>query len=140
MDQWRHVKGVENPADVGSQGMSFEGLHKSAQLSGPAWLQKDEEKWPKPWCKKNEIEAEQAISTVAAETQIDQPFDWNRYSSSNKIRNFIADCMRLKTKEKGPLKAEEIYQAEQILFRFVQAESFPNVSKSISNSKEISKN
>ena len=47
--------------------------------------------------------------------------------------------MRFKTKQKGPLKADEIHQAEQILFRFVQNESFPNVSKSISNSKEISK-
>ena len=47
--------------------------------------------------------------------------------------------MRFKTKQKGTLKADEIHQAEQILFRFVQNESFPNVSKSIANSKEISK-
>ena len=47
--------------------------------------------------------------------------------------------MRFKTKQKGPLKAGEIHQAEQILFRFVQNESFPNVSKSIANSKEIPK-
>ena len=26
MDQWRHVKGVENPADIGNRGMSIEGL------------------------------------------------------------------------------------------------------------------
>ena len=45
----------------------------------------------------------------------------------------------IKTKQKGTLKADEIHQAEQILFRFVQNESFPNVSKSIANSKEISK-
>ena len=42
-------------------------------------------------------------------------------------------------KQRGTLKADEIHQAEQILFRFVQNESFPNVSKSIANSKEISK-
>ena len=83
----------------------------------------------KPWCQENEIEAEQAISTVAAETQVEQPFDWNRYSSFNKIRTFIAYCVRIKTKEKRPLKAEEIRQAEQVLFRFVQTENFPNVSK-----------
>ena len=47
--------------------------------------------------------------------------------------------MRFKTKHKGTLEAVEIHQAEQILFRFVQNESFPNVSKSIANSKEISK-
>ena len=45
----------------------------------------------------------------------------------------------MRFKQKGTLKADEIHQAEQILFRFVQNESFPNVSKSIANSKEISK-
>ena len=47
--------------------------------------------------------------------------------------------MRFKTKQRGTLKADEIHQAQQILFRSVQDESFPNVSKSIVYSKEISK-
>ena len=139
MDQWRHVKGVENPADIGTRGMSIEGLKESVWLNGPAWLHADEEKWPKLWCQVNELEPEQVMSTVATETKLDQIFDWRRYSSFNRIRNFIAYCMSFKTKQKGPLKADEIHQAEQILFRFVQNESFPNVSKSIANSKEISK-
>ena len=92
-----------------------------------------------PRCQENEIEAEQAISTVAAETQVEQPFDWNRYSSFKKIRNFIAHCKSFKTKGMGPPKADEIHQAEQTMLQFVQTESFPNVSKSITNSKEISK-
>ena len=41
--------------------------------------------------------------------------------------------------QKGPLKAEEVHQAEQIFFRFVQSESVPNVSKSTASNKEISK-
>ena len=47
--------------------------------------------------------------------------------------------MRFKTKKKGTLKPDENHLAEQILFRIVQNESFLNVSKSIANSKEISK-
>ena len=86
-----------------------------------------------------EVEAEQAISSVATETELDQLFDWRQYSTFNRIRHFIACCMRFKTKQKGPLKADEIHQAEQILFRNVETESFPNVSKSIAKSKEISK-
>ena len=42
MDQWRHVKGIENPADIGTRGMSIEGLKESGWLNGPAWLQTDE--------------------------------------------------------------------------------------------------
>ena len=140
MDQWRHVKGVENPADIGTREMSIEGLKESVWLNRPAWLQADEENWPKLWCQVNEVEAKQAISTVATENKINQLFDWRRYSSSNRIRNFIAYCMRFKTKQRGTLKADEIHQAEQILFRFVQNESFPNISKTIANSEEISKN
>ena len=41
-------------------------------------------------------------------------------------------------KQKGLLKAEEIHLGEQIVFQFVQNESFLNVSKSIADSKEIS--
>ena len=47
--------------------------------------------------------------------------------------------MRFKTKQKLPLKAGKIQQAEQILSRFVQTGSLANVSKTITNSKEISK-
>ena len=119
--------------------MSIERLKESVWLNGPAWLQADEEKWPKAWCQENELEPEQVTGTAATETKLDQLFDWRRYSTFNRIRNFIAYCMRFKTKQKGTLKADEIHQAEQILFRFVQNESFPNVSKSIANSKEISK-
>ncbi|XP_075248374.1 uncharacterized protein LOC142341333 [Convolutriloba macropyga] len=50
MDQWRHLKGIENPADIGTRGMSIEDLKECGWLNGPAWLQTDEKKWPKPWC------------------------------------------------------------------------------------------
>ena len=126
MDQWRHVKGIENPADIRTRGMSIERLKESVWLDGPAWLQADEENWPKPWCQVNEVEAEQATSTVATEIKLDQLFDGRQYSTFNRIRNFIAYCMRFKTKQRGTLKADEIHQAEQILFRFVQNESFPD--------------
>ena len=115
--------------------MSIEGLKVSVWLNGPAWLQADEEKW----CQVNEVEAEQATSTVATENKLYQLVDWRRYSTFNRIRKFISYCMRFKTKQRVTLKADKNQQAEQILFRFVQAESFPNVSKSIANTKEISK-
>ena len=78
MDQWRHVKGIENPANIGTRGMSIEGLKVSGWLNGPAWLKTDEEKWPKPWCQVNEAGAAQVTSSVATETEVDQLFDWRR--------------------------------------------------------------
>ena len=78
MDQWRHVKGVENPADNGTRGMSIEGLKESVRLNGPAWLERSKDNWPKPWCQENELEPEQVTSTVATETNLDQLFDWRQ--------------------------------------------------------------
>ena len=49
------VKGVENPAEIGTRGMSIEGLRESAWLNGPALLQAEECKWPKQWCQVNEL-------------------------------------------------------------------------------------
>ena len=106
------MKGVENPANIGTRGGSIEGLKKSLWVNGPAWLLTDEEKWLKPWCQVNEAEAGQVTSTVATETNVDQLFDWRQYNTFNRIGTFIAYCMGFKSKQKGTLKAEEIHQAE----------------------------
>ena len=98
LDRWRYVQGIESPADIGIRGMCVEGLKEYGWLNGPAWLQTDEEQWPNPWCQKKVVEVEQATSTVATKTKLDHLFDWRRYSSLNRIRNFIACYMRFKTK------------------------------------------
>ena len=121
MDQWRHVKFVENAADIGTRVMSIEGFKESLWLNGPAWLQPGEDNWPKPWCQENEREPEQVTSTAATKTKLYQPFDWRRYSTFKRIRNLISYFMGLKTKKRVTLQADENHQAEQILFQFVQA-------------------
>ena len=65
MNQWTHVKGVENPVDMCTRGMSIEGLKEFGWLNGTAWLQTDEEKWPNPCCQVNKVETAQANITVA---------------------------------------------------------------------------
>ena len=140
MDEWRHVKGIENPAYICRRRMSSECLQESGWLNGPAWLQTDEEKWPRPCCQVNEVEAEQATITVATETELDQLIDCRQYSSFKRIRNFIAYSMRFKTKQKGLLKSDEIHQAEQILFRPFHpkaSECFQVDSKQQRNLKKI---
>ena len=36
IDQWRHVRGIENPAEIDTRGMSIEGLKELGWLNGPA--------------------------------------------------------------------------------------------------------
>ena len=38
-DQWRLVKDIKNPSDIGTREMVIEGLKKSGWLNWPAWLQ-----------------------------------------------------------------------------------------------------
>lgn len=47
VEEWRHVAGIENPADLVSRGCSTERL-KTDQLwwEGPLWLQQKQEFWP----------------------------------------------------------------------------------------------
>ena len=47
-DQWRHVEGIANPGDHASRGMSAEALINCERwLSGPEFLWRPEEEWPK---------------------------------------------------------------------------------------------
>ena len=46
-DQWRHCPGEENPADLGTRGISCQDLATSQPwLFGPAWLPQEEKTWP----------------------------------------------------------------------------------------------
>ena len=47
MDQWRHVEGKMNPADIGTREMTVEALNGSEWLTGPAWLTETEDVLPK---------------------------------------------------------------------------------------------
>ena len=59
------------------------------------------------------------------ETQAMQPFDWDLYSNFSRIWNVIAFCMKFKTKNKRPRKADESFQADQLLFWFFPHGNFP---------------
>ena len=136
MDQWRHVKGVENPTDIGTRGVSIEKLQVPTWLDEPSGLKRDKNRWPRLCCQENELETEKAITTVATETLAKHPFDWNCYCSFKRVKKLLAYCTRFKRKQQGPLEADEIHQVEQTLFRFNQTESFPNVFKSITSRKK----
>ena len=128
MDQW--CQRCRKPSEI-----SIENLKESVWLNGPAWLQTDEDKWPKPWNEVHQEEDVQTVTNISTETKTEPLFEWNRYSNFNRIRNVIAYCLRFSSKHRGPIKAGEVLKTDKILLRIVQNESFPNVSKSITNSK-----
>ena len=38
VSQWKHVSGINNPADIGTRVINIEELKRSEWLTGPAWL------------------------------------------------------------------------------------------------------
>ncbi|BET00524.1 Retrotransposon protein [Nesidiocoris tenuis] len=56
IDWWRHIKGVENPADVGSRGIAPAALqHHALWWNGPEWCRLPIEQWPEPSSHLDEI-------------------------------------------------------------------------------------
>ena len=46
VSQWKHVSGINNPADIGTRAINIEELNRSEWLTGPAWLKRPESEWP----------------------------------------------------------------------------------------------
>ena len=129
-DEWGHVSGVENPADIGSRGVTAKQLVGSKLWwAGPKWLREHEDKWPKTMVltESEDIKEEQKKSSalsVAVEKQprLSEIIDLNRFNTLNKllrvtswVKRFV-DNLRLKREGQDvvlePLSAVEIQKSE----------------------------
>ena len=72
-EQWRHVPGLENPAELGTRGISCQDLQASLEWKqGPAWLAKPQVEWPARSFKLQEQEQEdfsQGVARVGSKEQ-----------------------------------------------------------------------
>ena len=67
VEQWRHVPGIQNPADEGSRGVSVDYFKEGCRwLSGPEFLWQDGDTWPSNNTETNQADVPE--STVAATT------------------------------------------------------------------------
>ena len=88
-DNWGHVHGVDNPADLGSRGSSGSQLHDSqVWWNGPGWLKKGKIEWPKSLVIEESEEVSQekkkinVLTTIVEKAQgIDNDIDITKYSS-----------------------------------------------------------
>ena len=124
IDQWRHVEGTLNPADIGTRGKSVHELEKSEWFTGPAWLQEKEDAWPQtsPQLFQQKTEdIEQVFEVVSEEKDI----DWEKFGSFRRTTRIFAYCLRFKSKSKRKVViTEEMQQVIQLLLRKSQMESF----------------
>ena len=130
-DGWGHVPGVENPADLGSRGVTASHL-KDSKLwwEGPEWLRKEKDQWPISIDLESsqEIGAERKRANVliALEKEpngVRNVIDINRFSNLGKllrvtayVKRFVRNLkqrMERKELELGKLDVKELEEAER---------------------------
>ncbi|XP_064646215.1 uncharacterized protein LOC135499401 [Lineus longissimus] len=154
--QWRHVPGKKNPADLATRGASVHDLiHDSFWTYGPDFLQLEEKNWPTPKnidqpefseqaqdeIPKNKV---QTFATCHGENTLvnESIIDCHRYSSMSRLVRVTAWVLRfvhvLKTRQKPSypvLELRELDRAEQYWIRQVQQETLSPVIKSLRSDK-----
>ena len=137
IEEWHHISGKMNPADIGSRGASLVQL-KNMRLwwRGPYFLELNREDWPdqpEVHAALNPCDIEVKMSPVVAVTTPDELrprlLDSERFSSWHKYIRTISWILRFvkNTKSKlnrsseestaGPLSSEEIRRAEIFILR-----------------------
>ena len=123
IDQWRHVEGKLNPADIGTRGMTVEALKESEWLTGPAWLTETEDAWPKA-PEKLQFSIREEPEPVMEAALMEPAFEWERFSSFKKMIRVLSYCFRWrKTKSEGILTVEELNAAKLAVLNRCQKES-----------------
>ncbi|CAL8069017.1 unnamed protein product [Orchesella dallaii] len=145
VESWRHVPGIQNPADIASRGCAAADLiNNSMWWQGPPWLQSIQV----PVFIPNEfnpcIDAEERkvnfITTMTITTE--QPY-YNNVSSLIKLKRITAYCIRFISNARkqplhGPLSTMELRKAYHVLIKMVQKSNFAAEIKSLQSNLPVS--
>ena len=150
-EQWRHVRGVENPADLGTRGMSLQSMIKNEQWwTGPSFLssgtplEAEDFASLSPAAKledKLDVRRREAAPAKVL-LQLQHPetrlFDITECSSLRQavnrtawIMRFAYNARRSVDRRKGPLTSQEYREALQFWIREAQARAYGEELKSL---------
>ena len=164
-EQWMHVPGTSNPADLLTQGVGDPRMlletdkNGTSWFEGPSFLKNDEENWPAtnltPLDDSNpEIKRKPVLVALGLldQPETEQPddqmrpvvIDTERFSSWGKltrvvgwVRRFIHNLFAKSTKaKKGDLSCEEIEAAGKKVVQLVQTDAFSS-EKAILNKESV---
>ena len=137
-NQWKHVPGEINPADLPSRGCTPSQLLESRWWEGPKWLRESREKWPsrEELPEEDEICIERKKTMVNLSVELPEP----RYSSFSKnvrvaayIRRLIGNLRRKVNKQmtiQSPyLTFDELRTGELDIVREIQNRNYKEVPK-----------
>ena len=115
-EDWGHCPGIQNPADLGSRGVTAATLNSSSLWwEGPEWLIKGKEFWANDFelQETQEISEEKrktaVLATIAVqETAIHKVMDISRFSTLNRLLRVTAMVMRFMRNLRSKIKRDEI--------------------------------
>lgn len=148
VNDWRHIRTYDNPADLISRGVTPNQLLKSKLWwQGPAWLIKDIADWPpvEEYAEGNDELSELRNTATATLLVTSTNFNlFSKYSSFIRLQRIVAYCLRFKTnaqnrKITGPLTVTELQNATFVLVKIAQAECFKQELKDLKNLKSVPK-
>ena len=115
VSQWRHVSGINNPADIGTRAINIGELRRSEWLIGPAWLKRPESEWPE---QVNLVFASDEDNKPSSffMTQVEEKkavIQWERFSNFNRLVNTMAYVRRAFSKYKPPKPLVSVEEKEK---------------------------
>ena len=98
VDQWRHIAGDDNPADLGTRGLSINELMQSDWINGPDWLTSEineTENW-----EQEEVVPDREEIFASSSNENSAPIEWKRFSNFRRLRNVFARILNLRNRNK----------------------------------------
>ena len=153
IENWKHVPGNINPADILSRGVKDVKKFTDNKLwkEGPAFLRRSEEHWPSLSLEKlpvDDAELKKNKQTVCLKTVMqDDPLEklMNSTSSLFKLKVRVATFLRLKRNllknntEKGSFSVTELSSAETEIWKYCQKSKLSESIDLLSNNKQLPK-
>ena len=146
IEDWRHIAGTDNPADLPSRGLTAKELMSSSLWwHGPKFVLEDKSNWPEQKHSRSipDSETKKIFPTVSAtQTQDDTLMEIvNRFSNWTKTVDTLSYILRLGSKahkrfHRKQLSVEEKQLTENFLFRASQRLNFPKEFKSLKQGEE----
>jgi hypothetical protein len=141
---WKHVPGVQNPADCASRGVTPEELRTHPLWwNGPDWLQSVSCFDPNPTLPPLSTEEEQVLHAEeqrvipVLSTSIDDNFMITRFSSLRTLLRVTARIRRLVHMQAGPITPEELNTSLVIWVKYTLNCQFAAELNSLQHSKEL---
>lgn len=132
--QWKHIRGIENPADIISRGLAADELQGCTKWwNGPEFLRQPVDTWPESIITINETDP--AVLTEVKRTFVVRPandmftYIESRFSNTRTLINVIAyahrAAIRKIDRQPGTLTFAERLHAEATIVRVLQQHLYP---------------